>query len=817
MAALVRRVSVAVTARPWTILVALTAITVLLGFFAAQQQQTDDAGAATGRAADAAAVIEERFGTDTATVQVLLTTEGRDVVNAGSWQAVAAMTEAVQRSGASARVEGFDDGAPFLSFLTPAMLAAEAVSGGVGAVDDATVRALQEQGLDLAPPEIAERTRALVSDAQDPPESGLILVALDTAGLDEEAELALQRDLAAAVARLDLPDGVTLEPFSFALLLDSDIGGDIARLFGLAFAIILAVLAVVYWVRPAEGQRWITARRTAADVAITLTAVVLAIGWMQGIGVLLGPDHLGLIGYFAPQTQVVPILIVGLGVDYAIHLTDRYREEVGDGAATAPGFHRASATVGVALVLASVTTAIGFLTNLLSPIQSLATLGVLAAVGIVAALVMTLTFVPAVRVILDRRAEDRGTLPRESLGNQSEEWLARIGGRTSVLAIRLPFVTIGVAVVLAAGGVWGFTRLDTRFDFTDFVPQDSPRLDTLETIQAEFGGGFGPRTDVLLVGDVATSEAHNALVEALAALTEVEAVAVVAGRPDADSPVSVLRSALTADPDVRAAAERAGVTEDLRVAPGADVRHLYSTLLERVPEPAGQVLSRSGDGFSARVSLRTANATGGAGELADEVRRAFAPLEEAAVTAVPTSDDIIGAELSDEIQRSQLTSMALALGAAALLLTAYYGRTARRPMLGAVTVVPVALVIAWTFGAMNLTGIPLTPVTATIAALAIGIGIDFAIHIANRFLEVREQGCSIEQAVSRTASSTGAALIGSAVTTLAGFGVLVTSDLVPFRQLGAVTAYAIGFSLLAAVLVFPSILAVTEARTSGEG
>jgi predicted RND superfamily exporter protein len=61
-------------------------------------------------------------------------------------------------------------------------------------------------------------------------------------------------------------------------------------------------------------------RRTAADVGLTLTVIVLAVVWMQGLGVLLGPDYLGLIGYFSPQTQIVPILIVGLGVDFAIHL-----------------------------------------------------------------------------------------------------------------------------------------------------------------------------------------------------------------------------------------------------------------------------------------------------------------------------------------------------------------------------------------------------------------------------------------------------------------------------------------------------------------
>jgi uncharacterized protein len=107
---------------------------------------------------------------------------------------------------------------------------------------------------------------------------------------------------------------------------------------------------------------------------------VLAVVWMQGIGVLLGPDYAGLIGYFSPQTQIVPILIVGLGVDFAIHLLARYRSEVGDGGDPEAGACAvATRTVGLTLLLCTAATAIGFLTNLASPVDFLATLGVLAA------------------------------------------------------------------------------------------------------------------------------------------------------------------------------------------------------------------------------------------------------------------------------------------------------------------------------------------------------------------------------------------------------------------------------------------------------
>jgi uncharacterized protein len=85
---------------------------------------------------------------------------------------------------------------------------------------------------------------------------------------------------------------------------------------------------------------------------------------------------------------------------------------------------------------------------------------------------------------------------------------------------------------------------------------------------------------------------------------------------------------------------------------------------------------------------------------------------------------------------------------------------------------------------MAATGIPFGPVTATISALAIGIGVPYTIHITHRYQEDRlRHGEDLDAAMRSTVRHTGGALAGSAFTTMAGFGVLITSSLVPFRQL----------------------------------
>jgi uncharacterized protein len=99
--------------------------------------------------------------------------------------------------------------------------------------------------------------------------------------------------------------------------------------------------------------------------------------------------------------------------------------------------------------------------------------------------------------------------------------------------------------------------------------------------------------------------------------------------------------------------------------------------------------------------------------------------------------------------------------------------------------------------------------------LSIGIGVPFMIHVTSRFLEERARATDGAAAMRRTLTETGGALAGSAATTAIGFGILVTSTLVPFEQLGYVIVYAIVYSLLTAVLVLPSLLRLWDRHRPG--
>ena len=115
---------------------------------------------------------------------------------------------------------------------------------------------------------------------------------------------------------------------------------------------------------------------------------------------------------------------------------------------------------------------------------------------------------------------------------------------------------------------------------------------------------------------------------------------------------------------------------------------------------------------------------------------------------------------------------------------------------------------------MVLVGIEFGPVTATLAAVVIGVGVDYTIHVTHRFQEFRREGLDVNTAMTGTIGTTGSALLASAVTTALGFAILTQSSLIPFQQFGWLTLVAIAGSALVSVLVLPSMLIIYARRSS---
>lgn len=827
---------------PWLVVAVSLVLTAVLGSFAGQVEiaSGNEGFAPEGVEISAQERINDKFGDDSAgsTLQVIVREEAGNVITVEGLRTAMAVSETIRASAVGDQLVESEQQPGVVHYLSSVEQAMAQQGLTIDQMTDEMVQSFYAEALDGdgefdAPPEqrsfltrLASQDLALTTTGDLATASGGMVLAFvgtypgETAEESFNNQVDTEASLADDLAEID--SDYEIRPFSFGLLLTGvdDFTDEVGQLFALAFLVILVILGFVYWLSPGkEGSWFASSRRTITDILLTLLTIVMAIGIMQGTGYLL--EQAGIIDAFSAPTQIVPILLIGLGVDYAIHLTSRYREEVGSGDSVDGAMTGAVTSVGIALALATITTVIGFLTNIFNPVPALKDFGILAAVGIVVAFLLMLTFVPAVRMLLDRRAERKGTLPVRSLQSHGDRILPRLMEKLALLAEHAAIPTLIVALLLGGAGFYGFTQLETRFSFTDFLPDDSPYVETLDVIQEDFGGGFGEQTQVLVEAtdeQVIDGDIHNLLVAANSDLTELEDVAVIetaqGAFPDASSPIGLLGQVLqdpqSAPPEVLAAAQQVGLGEGLTVTPGVDVTPLYRALVDAVPDQASGVIAFEGDELDALLWDITTTAGEEVEDLRTGLDDAFAPVNEAGVSAIDTSDNIIGDVVVNELTGSQSTSLFITIAVAALVLMITFMIEARRWFLGLITIAPVALVVLWTYGLMYITDIPFGPVTATIAALAIGIGVPFTIHIARRFQEDRRAHTDMDEAMRSTMRHTGGALAGSAFTTMAGFGVLITSSLTPFRQMGQVTVYAIGLALAAAVLVLPSMLALWD-------
>ena len=156
--------------------------------------------------------------------------------------------------------------------------------------------------------------------------------------------------------------------------------------------------------------------RTISDLLLTLGGLFVAMIWVIGAEGWLGPRGIGLTGPPNSLTTMVPIIMIGLTVDYAIQTVSHYREQrAARRRAVLLAVRTGLRNVIVPLLLAAVTTIVSFLAGLFSPVEIVGDFGIIAGLGVGMSLIVMLTLIPAGRIIIDRRRERRGTLKQPRL------------------------------------------------------------------------------------------------------------------------------------------------------------------------------------------------------------------------------------------------------------------------------------------------------------------------------------------------------------------------------------------------------------------
>ncbi len=629
-------------------------------------------------------------------------------------------------------------------------------------------------------------------------DSALIQVRMRPGLTEEERNTAISNIRAAvAMPMWELPNGkgnyvVTGAPVIVADLTTSIMDATQTLLLA-ALAVMALTLLLVF-----------RARLRLAPLLVALAATGMTFGVLRLTGARLTMASIA----------VLPVLI-GLAVDYAIQLQSRVQEEVtraadGDlGAAV----RRVAATSAPTVATAATATAAGFVVLLLSPVPMVRGFGALLVGGVFAGLLCALTLGTAIQTLLPARAGERRRLPvgtplrgavngaRDILtGTRVTRALRRAGAAVARaardvsegamgLALARPQRVLAVAAALAVVG-WGLdTQARVESDVQKLVPQNLPALQDLNAL--EKSTGVGGEIDVMVTSDNLT----DPKVVTWMSDYQKRLVKVFGYSADRGCGKAELCPAFSL-PDLF----RSGLK--------GQTKQSIETLLDAVPPYFSQGVL-TGDRRTATLAFGVKLMPLDRQQQVIERMRAELnppPGVEVQLAGLP----VLAAEANAAVSSlwSRLLTLVLGLVAVALVLLVAF-RSRRRAL---VPLVPIALATGWSSLVLALSGIPLNPMSVTLSALVIAISTEFSVLLAERYRAERIGGLGVEAALRRAYASTGAAVLASGATAIAGFAVLVLSDIRMLRDFGAVTVIDLTVSLLGVLVVLPAVLVLAERR-----
>jgi predicted RND superfamily exporter protein len=667
--------------------------------------------------------------------------------------------------------------------------------------------------------------------------------------------------------------------------LESAEEGQVAGMF-IMFTVIAAVLIVGLSLR----SYW--------AMALTGAGLSILMIWLKGFSNLAGIKG-GLV-----IELIVPIAMISLGVDFAVHALRRYQEEKALGYAPARALQIGLAGVFGALVLAMLSDSIAFLSNTSSDIEAVTHFGIAAAIAVVSSFVVLGVVVPLAMMRIDRilmaRPREPSFLARVSVVAKGvgvavlfgtavifmvavsaplgvaifaatvvgflvaplvvvRRRNARQEGRTDDAAGDAPrphrpraFSTEGFVgglarfapvVLMAAAGITAAAvlfalRLDPTFDVKDFFDHDSDFVIGLDKLDEHVAGRSGEPAIAYIRGDLTDPRALEAIHEFTSTLSDNRYVARDAsGEVATGTTLLDLLARITGSDYGRGQVlQTTGVeildangdgipdtSEQVKASYDYMTRHgvpLDERTLVFDPGQVRSVLFHDPDGDDEENVTVMALLIPGTREQTT-VTAAHESLNES-IKVLGDSEAITrfgltGSPFAREAQlgatsRTLRTSLPIAAAGAFVLLLL----TMRSIRYALVTTIPIGLVVAWLYGLMYLLGFSLNFVTATIGAVSVGVGIDYSIHMTERFREELRRAPDKVQAMRQAARGTGLALVASAASSIVGFAIMGLAPMPMFASYGLLTALMIFLALTASLVVLPSLLLLVTPERVGE-
>jgi len=364
-----------------------------------------------------------------------------------------------------------------------------------------------------------------------------------------------------------------------------------------------------------------------------------------------------------------------------------------------------------------------------------------------------------------------------------------------------PMLVILVAIILSLPMAYGMSTLEVGFDTADQFDDSLEVVQDFLMIAEEFQSSPTPLY-VVLEGDILSQTGVEAYNTAIATLSTTEGVTGV--------PTGIwdtLESERGRNPTLD------GLLNNLTTQDGFDELEAY--LLDNA---TGRDLVDSLlyiDGRQTIISFQANTldwqATVDFEEGLSEALQDAATSVDGSFTMELSGRALILAQISADVAISAVTSTAIvAFTILFVLILIQFVRTqslTQAVLRGGVIWIPLITVVLWVYGIMGLAGYQLNSQTVTIGALALGLGVDYAVHYVIRLEEEVEQHPekTVAQWTSKTTATTGRAMLGAAISTAGGFAILNFSGLLPLRLFGQVFIVAISLAMVSSVTLLPTL------------
>ena len=680
------RLSWLITVRPWVTLAVLVVVTVLLASGSALREpplETSETLPRGSAVAEALIEIENLFGDSGDVRDVTLLFRGDALTPGGLAQMDALLGDIVSEPGVGELL------APPEPFVAPSMLVKALLQvDGFESVTQAEIDSAS------GPPQIVAALDAMTGTDADGTPVAVASIRLQDTG-DERVVNAERR-----IEELASGDEGPLRVSSISYVVIEDESREatesgMAPLIGLALLLIAGLILLFM--------------RTLSDLLLTLAGLLMSLIWIMGAEGWLGPNGLGLTGPPNSLTVMVPIIVIGLTVDYAIQTVSHYREQRAAGERVVGAVRIGLRNVIVPLLLAAVTTIVSLLAGLFSPVEIVGDFGIVAGVGIGLSLIVMLTLIPAGRTIIDRRREARGTLrpPRPISGAlPGIERVAELLGR-QVTRRPAPYIIAVVAVTVALG--FAARDIESEFSIRDLLPRDGSVLADLNTLDTAVGGST-ELTSLLLKAEATETRTLINLQDLRIAFED------EARRPPAAAgPIVTSYELLIQDwiSDSGEPGDKYDPELEALFREASSGLHLDSALMMEIldklqaNEPAAALgLVNDPNGIDT-ILLQFPGYTGdpeATRKLQGDVEALWLG-DDDAITV--TSESIISFAVTDAIRDRQTESISTTVAVALGVLAIFFWLTVRQPALALVAVGPTVLVLVSVLGTMALLDIPL--------------------------------------------------------------------------------------------------------------